>query len=110
MELILKFVWVFGGFTMFLIVIPYLWMIKKLCGLLKERHQDVYNELGGLNLFFNNDIASSFHFTKYLLQKHYLRIDDTEVVRVFKELRFLKLSGFCVFGTCVIAAIGMSYF
>ena len=72
---------------MFITVISWFIMCRKLFSILKSEHPDKYNEMGNPGLFINNNLKSNYKLLKYLVKKEWEPLNNEKLSKVSNFMR-----------------------
>lgn len=72
-----------------LLVVMYLYKVKKILSYIESNHQNEWREIGKMTLLFNNSIKSTFLFVRWLVNKKYMSLHDEKLISMGRNCRAL---------------------
>jgi len=74
----------------------------KMMKILKERHKEIWEDLGKPTMFLYNSISNNLSVNKYLRKKEYEKTNDTEFISICNFNRIYTNFYFVLFGIVLI--------
>lgn len=65
--------------ALFVMVIVWFVLVKKICSILETRHSGTYEALGRPSLFFRNNPMSTFSLLKFIIAREHRSLGDKEL-------------------------------
>lgn len=90
------------------LIVIYLVTMAKMFSYMREKHLTRYKELGEPSLFANNSISNNVSVIRFLLDRDYLRMSDSQLSQLGERLRRMFMGAVGLFGLAMFAFVVMS--